>query len=346
MSYILNALRKSEQERHSGQAPTLENRVLGHQEPQKHWKPWLVIALIAINLVTLSFFFWQKPDPAAESTGNSEVIAQATPSKSTESLKSRKNSSSEIETKVIELPLKKTPEEKQTSISDRVHNRKAFLDKQEQRSTLEERVSTLEDYTNKDGLTVLKQTAKAKDTGKKVASVKQESAEPKQPAVKSTTAKTVSEVSENTPSKHSSDEVVSRSFGSGTEETVPSAGSNKDKREVADQSGNTSNNVTAETSSTASQNIAKPAAKPAVKKAAKPKIPFFEQLPVEVRRKFPDLNINVFVYSEDPEDSFIMINMVKILPGQDISENTKLKKIERDSMIVEFEGKKVRIKRP
>ena len=336
MSYILNALRKSEQERRSSEVPTLENRVLGYQEPQKkHWKPWLIIALIAINLVTLSFFFWQnrqKSDPVVKSAGNSEVIAQATPSKLSESVKSRKNSSSEIETEAIELPLKKPNEKRLSSISGSVEQKRSAPAKQVQQPTLEDKVSSLADYTNKEGLTVLKQT------GKTAESVNRERAEQKQSSVKSTSVKTVSDVSEKTPSKISTDDEGSRSSSSVAEATVPSAGSVKDRWKITNQ--------TAETSSSAGQNKVKPAVKPAVKKAAKPKIPFFEQLPIDVRRKFPDLNINVFVYSEDPDDSFIMVDMVKVLPGQDISENLKLKKIERDSMIVEFEGERVRIKRP
>ncbi len=60
MSFILNALRKSEQERLSNHAETLEGKILLKQEGgQKDKTGWLVILiLILINLLLIAFFFW------------------------------------------------------------------------------------------------------------------------------------------------------------------------------------------------------------------------------------------------------------------------------------------------
>jgi len=58
MSYILNALRKSEQERHNSQAETLENRIeISQGRVKKPTSAWLIV-LVIVNLFFLSYFIW------------------------------------------------------------------------------------------------------------------------------------------------------------------------------------------------------------------------------------------------------------------------------------------------
>ena len=67
MSYILNALRKSEQERLKQQADSAAGKMLGHQPQvgQKSYK--LIIVIVLVNLVALSGLGWYvlRKDPAA-----------------------------------------------------------------------------------------------------------------------------------------------------------------------------------------------------------------------------------------------------------------------------------------
>jgi len=75
MSYILNALRKSEQERHNSHAETLENRIeVKPGQVQKRTSTWIV-ALVIVNLFFLSYFIWSfsKVD-IAESNNKAEVL--------------------------------------------------------------------------------------------------------------------------------------------------------------------------------------------------------------------------------------------------------------------------------
>lgn len=58
MSFILNALRKSEEERHSAQPENLRDRIQkGSNNTKKKSTRWLII-LFFTNLVLLFYFIW------------------------------------------------------------------------------------------------------------------------------------------------------------------------------------------------------------------------------------------------------------------------------------------------
>jgi general secretion pathway protein B len=75
-------------------------------------------------------------------------------------------------------------------------------------------------------------------------------------------------------------------------------------------------------------------------------IPFLSDLPVEFRQTVPKFTVNVFVYSQDPEERFVMIDMVKYKPGQHIKDAMLLKEIRRDSLVVDYQNQEFKIKRP
>jgi general secretion pathway protein B len=77
MSYILEALRKSERERHTGQAPSLPGVVAGAtpQRPFRPILPWLVL-LLALNGAVLGYFWTRHIDPAP---AGAEAVAPAPP---------------------------------------------------------------------------------------------------------------------------------------------------------------------------------------------------------------------------------------------------------------------------
>jgi general secretion pathway protein B len=79
---------------------------------------------------------------------------------------------------------------------------------------------------------------------------------------------------------------------------------------------------------------------------AKNHLPFLNELPAEFRRELPSLPINVFVYSPKPAERFVMIDMVKYTPGQRIKDLLELKEIRSDSLIVSYNDRLFKIKRP
>jgi general secretion pathway protein B len=89
--------------------------------------------------------------------------------------------------------------------------------------------------------------------------------------------------------------------------------------------------------------INKPESKP---KPEQNDLPTLDDLPSEFRRNVPDLHINVFSYSSVPSERFVMIDMVKYIPGQLIKEQFSLQEIRSDCIVVAYEGKTFKIKRP
>jgi general secretion pathway protein B len=75
-------------------------------------------------------------------------------------------------------------------------------------------------------------------------------------------------------------------------------------------------------------------------------IPFLFELDPEFRRTIPELKINVFVYSEQLAERFVMIDMVKYNVGDRIKDSVVLKEIRSDSLVVEYNHRVFRIKRP
>ena len=75
-------------------------------------------------------------------------------------------------------------------------------------------------------------------------------------------------------------------------------------------------------------------------------IPYLIDLPFEFRQTVPNLGINVFVYSQHPEERFVMIDMVKYKPGQQIKDAMVLKEIRPGSLVVVYQNQTFQIKRP
>jgi|GEM_PF-240962 len=60
MSYILDALRKSEKERQAGQVPGLPDLVSEGVKPSSRWLVWVVVLLLLINLSGLAYWLYLK----------------------------------------------------------------------------------------------------------------------------------------------------------------------------------------------------------------------------------------------------------------------------------------------
>jgi general secretion pathway protein B len=81
MSYILDALKKSEQERGHGTAPgiqTTHSSSLNYYSNKSHWWPYALVFIIAINLATLFYFVLLKDDAAGITVTDAQVATIAT----------------------------------------------------------------------------------------------------------------------------------------------------------------------------------------------------------------------------------------------------------------------------
>lgn len=75
-------------------------------------------------------------------------------------------------------------------------------------------------------------------------------------------------------------------------------------------------------------------------------LPFLSDLPFDFRQTVPKLTINVFVYSQNPEERFVMIDMIKYKTGQQIKDAMVLEEIRPDSLVVVYQNQAFQIKRP
>ncbi len=74
--------------------------------------------------------------------------------------------------------------------------------------------------------------------------------------------------------------------------------------------------------------------------------PDLNELPYGIRNGLPNLTINVFSYTDEPKDRFVIVDMVKYKTGQLIKGSVKLKEIRPDSIVVEYGGNTFKVDRP
>jgi len=80
MSYILDALKRSEQERHQDQLPSFsaENMILQTNHKRTHWWPYVLIAVLLLNALLFGFYSWNKdPDVVTQVNIHSSEKVQA-----------------------------------------------------------------------------------------------------------------------------------------------------------------------------------------------------------------------------------------------------------------------------
>jgi len=75
-------------------------------------------------------------------------------------------------------------------------------------------------------------------------------------------------------------------------------------------------------------------------------IPFLREMSPEFRRRVPNLNVNVFVYAEEPENCFVIIDMKKYRVGEETETGVKIKEIKKESLILDYNNRRFQIKRP
>ncbi|AEF99799.1 general secretion pathway protein GspB [Methylomonas methanica] len=271
MSYILNALRKSERERQAIAPDTVTGRIAIHQPPQHKSSTKLIAALIVINLSVLIYVleFTQQNPPAPE-----PIIATRL-----------KPALSPIETAAPSSAATASPAQKTPSTAEASKTEKP---------------------------------APATALPAKAPTVKKQAVQPVIPAI----------APPRPPASTKATVIKS--------ETPPSKPIEPLKQAITP--------LHPATQSTALAN--RDATEKTVPAPVKNDLPFLEDLPGDVRRSLPNLPINVFSYSSIPAERFVMIDMVKYVPGQRIKDQLELKEIREDSIVVSFDNRTFKIRRP
>lgn len=260
MSYILNALRKSERERQAMQPVTVTDRIAIEQPPARQGLAKVIVVLVVINVAILAYFLGIAPHLPQGISGKGEQ----------EAVSSVKSNPPVVSAGNTPTPSKATPAAK----------------------TSEPRNQT--------------------PAPEKPVTPKKPVPEPVKPSIAA--AQPLKSVPPATlepakPSKPSAAEPVNNAPPLPAETPEPEG----KKPEAMARPRNT--------------------------------VPTLQDLPADVRQSLPSLPINVFSYSSTPAERFVMIDMVKYVPGQTIKNDIELQEILEDGIIVRYEGRVFKINR-
>jgi len=320
MSYILNALRKAEQARQSEHIQNLKSSILNPPQ-QPEYKRGLLITLILCNAIVILLLFlylWQsesslstRPESAYVSVPPSDAgqrVVTETPSQ-IPSADSPKPIAKHV------MPAKKTL----PSIAD-------MLQKQQLRkpseASLETTASKAHDVEHGDHVHIVDVEKKSKPALRTSQSSGKYNMKQIIPTAPNRNADVLAKLKKSLPTQV------------GTEGSLadhPLVKQGVQPRPMTEQ--NTKNIRQTQTIKSQYNSPSK-------------FIPLLDELPSSFRRTVPKLAINVYVYSEDTRERFIIVDMARYTEGQRITGGLFLKQIRPDDIVVTFSGKTFRIKRP
>ncbi len=75
-------------------------------------------------------------------------------------------------------------------------------------------------------------------------------------------------------------------------------------------------------------------------------IPWFRELPSSFRKSVPQVNINVYAYSEDTQERFVIVDMTRYGEGEKTPEGLLIKRIGPEALVLSYSGQVFRIRRP
>jgi general secretion pathway protein B len=286
MSYILEALRKSERERQAGQAAPLVPIPLDQAPPRRHGLAWAATFLILLNGTVLGYLWltrWPSKEPAT----------QRAPTASTEHAAEARTDSAPADSHSGEIP---PPAKEKASALAKAEPPPVAQDPEK----------------NAD------RTARPP-----AVSVKPPSPKPIPSEITESAAATMAGKRPNKPAEKSRPQI--------------------DPKPVAEP--------------TISEDLSPPAAfsapvsvpesrDPAPDLKENPGIPFMYEMPADFQQRVGPVTINVFAYSERPEERFAIIDMKKYRVSDRLGNGAKLLEIRADSLVLQSEGHKFRVPRP
>lgn len=270
MSYILNALRKSERERQATEPDTIADRIAVHHQPRYRGSIGLIAALLVINVAILVYFlgFSEKSSPAVSAAPEIKAPTSAV---------------------------------SQAALSQKPVN-----------------ITTSKPTAN------IPPLPPATDKKPQIQAMKsaglEKMAEPN---------KTASTNVQHSNRLELAPQTISTAINNQKAMTEPVAA------ELVQAEPNTEQAVTMV------EALNKPPAAP-----ENTDLPYLDELAYEFQRSLPVLPINVFSYSAVPNERFVMIDMVKYIPGQRIKDLLEFKEIRPDAIVVSYKGRTFKIRRP
>ena len=308
MSFILNALRKSELERDANQPESLESRILQTSfEKQKKTSIWMVF-LVFVNVFFLLFFIWSftKEDKTEDLEKTSQLPIAS------------KTNQEKVVKDPVQLPIVKV----ETDIQSTINIEKKLQPVQNIQDNFKPLVKPL-----------VKPSKQIDEQITEIAAINQKNVDISQNLTINTAKKTDQNSNvEKINKQQVKVKPVITQLNTQQQKVKPVA---KQSIELEQKTPEPQLEVPVFNTTQAPQKI-----------APEPEdYPFLEELSQQFRRSVPTFDINVYVYSEIKQNRFIMIKMRKYVAGEQMDMGMKLKEIRINSLVVEYQNKIFQIKR-
>ena len=292
MSFILNALRKSEQERLSSHTETLEDKIIVKQDAVQKNKPGWLMILIIINLLLLALLLWHFTRQEEE-----DIIAKPAMLSEQTKAPTQINKEKPVTTSKQAIAPTQIADEKTVSISEQPITPLQIIEKKPVRGS-KQLIDPIQVQKEK---SVQAQDSKLIiPTQVTIAQQIKNQHEKKQNSLKT------DQITRSAKANHSTPISVKKS---------------SEEQEIKNQ-------------------------KPDLVMSNKEKsLPYLSEMPYEFRLSVPNININVFVYTDHPSERFIMVNMLKYQVGEQINNEMELQEIRPNSIVVKYKDKIFQIKR-
>ncbi|MEE9425795.1 MAG: general secretion pathway protein GspB [Methylococcales bacterium] len=342
MSYILDALRKVERERSQPVAPSINFDHPVEQPAKYHWGRFVVIALVLINLIWLAY------NALTPKVNKTDEAANTINKSSTTSNKLKTPPAETVETKIPAKAKTIQPVEvnKQQPKQNQVKTNEAKKPqaKKEQVKNSPQSIAELMASVGNDKPVQSKplQTKPVpKPTQTRPIQTKPIQPEPEISAIQRQSAAKMKQIKPE-PAK---------------QKTTPKV-TKRDQTRVTKTTNKPQTKPIAPPVKAAQPEPVKAVTKPPKKATPVPRqqttaernatinIPLLRQMPSAFSEQIPELKINVYVYAEEADNSFVIINMRKYRIGDRIGNNLKLDDIGKDAITLNKKGKKFRIARP
>ena len=329
MSYLLDAIRKSDHDRQIGQVPTLEAQpVRGQPSQRNHWMTVIIVLLVIINSIIVGYVFFVDQSSSQRQSRSSDM---------TESHPARKT----VKTAQHNPPVKPAPAQKPSTASGEQSRSSSMTESRPARETVE---TTRHDPPIKPALALKPPTIGREPTTnapKSIAEMIAAETKPKatatqQPVRTVRVPKTQPTKMPALPAKQSLARPVEERASVSAKEKSPKRSTTAEK-------------ISRDRPPSAIITTRKaPQPTPAARSTAQPAeaTPLLDQLPRSFRRELPTMTINVFVYSKQISERFVIINMKKYKTGDKTMEGPLLEAIRPNSVVLRFEGQRFRLKRP
>lgn len=74
--------------------------------------------------------------------------------------------------------------------------------------------------------------------------------------------------------------------------------------------------------------------------ATKKDVPFYYELPFNVRKTLPPLRLSMHVYAGDPAQRFVVLNDSRLAEGDKTADDVTLREVRKDGAVLEFQGQR------